>query len=96
VEQCVAREVREEVALEVRNLQYLGSQSWPFPHSLMLGFHAEYAGGDIVPQPGEIEDAQWFRFDDLPPLPSARSIARYLIELYVARRSGGADPVLPD
>jgi NAD+ diphosphatase len=96
VEQCVAREVREEVALEVDNLRYLGSQSWPFPHSLMLGFHAEYAGGSIVPQPGEIEDARWFRIDDLPPLPGTRSIARYLIDLYVARRSGGADPVLPD
>ncbi|MBD9484427.1 NAD(+) diphosphatase [Pseudomonas sp. PDM14] len=94
-EECVAREVREEVGVEVRNLQYLGSQSWPFPHSLMLGFHAEYAGGEIVPQPDEIEDAGWFHIEQLPPLPMGRSIARYLIDLYVARRLGLAEPVLP-
>lgn len=94
-EECVAREVREEVGVEVRNLQYLGSQSWPFPHSLMLGFHAEYAGGEIVPQPDEIEDAGWFHIEQLPPLPMGRSIARYLIDLYVARRLGLPEPVLP-
>ncbi|MFK0311055.1 NAD(+) diphosphatase [Pseudomonas sp. NPDC090233] len=94
-EDCLVREVREEVAVEVRNIQYVGSQCWPFPHSMMLGFHAEYAGGDIVMQPDEIEDAQWFNVHDLPPLPAGRSIARYLIDLYVARRLGLAEPVLP-
>jgi NAD+ diphosphatase len=95
VEQCVHREVREEVGIEVRNLQYLGSQGWPFPHSLMLGFHAEYASGAIVPQADEIEDAQWFNVQQLPPLPAARSIARYLIDVYVARRLGLPEPTLP-
>ena len=95
VEQCVIREVREEVGLEVRNLRYQASQSWPFPHSLMLGFHAEYASGEIVPQVEEIEDARWFRLDGLPPLPAPRAISRYLIDLYIARRSGRAEPVLP-
>jgi len=66
-EDCLVREVREEVAVEVRNIQYVGSQCWPFPHSMMLGFHAEYAGGEIVMQPDEIEDAQWFSVHDLPP-----------------------------
>ncbi|MWV12477.1 NAD(+) diphosphatase [Pseudomonas sp. R-28-1W-6] len=93
-EECVVREVREEVGIEVRNLQYLGSQGWPFPHSLMLGFHAEYAGGEIVPQADEIEDAQWFHIEQLPPLPMSRSIARYLIDLYVARRLGQPEPQL--
>lgn len=95
IEACVHREVREEVAVEVDNLRYIASQNWPFPHSLMLGFHADYLGGEIVPQPEEIEDARWFRLDALPPLPPQGSIARYLIELYRARRSGSPEPVLP-
>lgn len=94
-EECVVREVREEVGIEVGSLQYLGSQGWPFPHSLMLGFHAEYVGGEIVPQPDEIEDARWFPIDRLPPLPMPRSIARYLIDLYVARRLAHPEPQLP-
>ena len=94
-EDCVRREVMEEVQLEVKNIQYVGSQCWPFPHSMMLGFHAEYVGGEIVPQLDEIEDARWFDINDLPPLPAHRSIARYLIDLYLARRSGTAEPVLP-
>lgn len=95
VEQCVAREVREEVGVAIHAPQYIASQGWPFPHSLMLGFHAEYAGGDIVLQPEEIEDARWFAIDNLPALPARQSIARYLIELYLARRLGHPEPVLP-
>jgi NAD+ diphosphatase len=94
-EDCVRREVMEEVQVKVRNIQYIGSQCWPFPHSMMLGFHAEYDSGEIVPQADEIEDARWFRIDDLPPLPANRSIARYLIEVYLAQRSGAPEPVLP-
>jgi NAD+ diphosphatase len=94
-EDCVHREVMEEVQIKVKNVQYKGSQCWPFPHSMMLGFHAEYESGEIVPQADEIEDAQWFSIHDLPPLPASRSIARYLIELYLAQRSGRAEPVLP-
>ena len=96
VEQCVAREVFEEVGLEVDNLEYLGSQGWPFPHSLMLGFYARYRSGEIVMQADEIEDARWFALDDLPLLPPTNSISRYLIELYLARRSGLPEPVLPN
>ena len=61
----------------------------------MLGFHAEYASGEIVMQEDEIEDARWFRVDELPPLPASRSIARHLIDLYVARRLGLPEPTLP-
>jgi NAD+ diphosphatase len=95
IEQCVEREVREEVSLEIENIRYIASQNWPFPHSLMLGFHAQYKSGEIVPEPGEIEDAQWFSIYALPPLPAQHSIARYLIDLYVAQRLGHAEPVLP-
>lgn len=95
VEDCVRREVMEEVQVKVRHIKYMGSQCWPFPHSMMLGFHAEYESGKIVPQADEIEDARWFRLDDLPPLPANRSIARYLIEAYLAQRSGAPEPVLP-
>lgn len=93
-EECVVREVYEEVQVQIRDICYVGSQCWPFPHSMMLGFHAEYASGDIVPQPGEIEDARWFSIHDLPPLPAPRSIARHLIDLYVARRLGLPEPQL--
>jgi NAD+ diphosphatase len=96
VEECVAREVFEEVGLKVDSLEYLGSQGWPFPHSLMLGFHAQYSSGEIVMQADEIEDARWFALDDLPLLPPPSSISRYLIELYLARRSGLPEPVLPN
>ncbi|MGK9063915.1 NAD(+) diphosphatase [Stutzerimonas chloritidismutans] len=95
VEQCVRREVHEEVGVSIHDPRYICSQGWPFPHSLMLGFHAEYASGDIVMQPEEIEDAGWFSIHDLPALPASKSIARYLIELYVAQRLGGAEPMLP-
>jgi len=95
VEHCVQREVREEVSVEVENIRYIASQNWPYPYSLMLGYHAEYKSGDIVPQPDEIEDAQWFSIHDLPRLPARNSIARYLIDLYVAQRLGHAEPVLP-
>jgi len=89
VEQCVAREVREGGGVEVCNIRYQGSQNWPFPHSLMLGFHADYAGGEIVMQEEEIEDARWFSIHALPPLPASRSIARYLIDSYMASRLAG-------
>lgn len=85
-EQTVAREVREEVGIEVENIRYAKSQSWPFPSQLMLGFYADYKSGDIVPEPEEIEVAGWFRFDQMPPVPSANiSVAGALIQDYVSR-----------
>lgn len=84
VENCVHREVFEETGIRVRNLRWFASQPWPFPQSLMLAFHADYAGGEITPQPGEIEDARWFSLNALPELPAPVSIASRLIEAGIA------------
>lgn len=86
LEGAVAREIREEVGVEVEDIRYFGSQPWPFPHSLMIGFHARWAGGDIKIDPVEIADAQFFRKDELPLIPPPISIARALIDDAVARR----------
>jgi NAD+ diphosphatase len=75
----VHREVAEEVGLQIQGLRYYGSQSWPFPNSLMVAYTAEYVSGEIVPQPGEIEDAQWFAIDALPNIPPRFSISGHLI-----------------
>jgi len=90
LEQCVEREVNEEVGVRVRNLRYFGSQPWPFPHSLMIAFHAEFESGDIRVDRVEIEDAQWFDIARLPKLPARVSVARRLIESALAEmRAGG-------
>ncbi len=83
LEETIAREVREEVGIEVTAARYFGSQPWPFPHSLMVGFFAEWAGGEIRPDGTEILDAQWFRAESLPPVPPRLSIARLLIDAWV-------------
>jgi len=80
LEEAVAREVAEETGIKVDNIRYIGSQCWPFPSQLMTGFVAEYAGGELVVQRSELEDARWFPVDDLPNLPPKRSIARYLLD----------------
>lgn len=94
-EECVHREVAEEVGLQVDQLRYLGSQNWPFPNSLMLGFHARYAGGEIVPQEGEIEEADWWSPDNLPGLPPPGSISRWLIDCHLASLQGMPHPPIP-
>lgn len=86
LEETVVREIREEVGVEVANVRYFGSQPWPFPNSLMIGFVADYAAGDLRLQEGEIEDAGWFTVDTLPGLPSQYSIARRLIEEFIRKR----------
>jgi NAD+ diphosphatase len=91
LEECIHREVAEEVGLTVRNLRYYGSQSWPFPHSLMIAYTAEWAGGHIVKQADEIEDAQWFALDALPKVPPRFSIAGHLIRDTVMAM-GGPEP----
>lgn len=84
LEQTIAREVREEVGVEVKDVRYFGSQAWPFPHSLMVGFFAEWAGGELRADGVEIVDARWCRAGDLPPIPPPLSIARALIDAWIA------------
>jgi NAD+ diphosphatase len=80
LEQCLAREVAEEVGVRIGAARYFASQPWPFPHSLMIAFVCEWQSGEITPQAGEIEDAKWFELLQLPKLPSKISIARRLID----------------
>jgi NAD+ diphosphatase len=86
LEEAVIREVKEEVGVDVTDIRYFGSQPWPFPHSLMIGFTATYAGGEISLDDLEIEDAGWFTADNLPSIPSKISIARKLIDWFIAKQ----------
>ena len=88
LEQCVAREVGEEVGVQISNIRYFASQSWPFPHSLMIAFVCEWTSGELRPQPEEIEAANWFDVLQLPKLPSKISIARRLIDAVAAEIRG--------
>jgi len=88
LEDCVRREVKEEAGVELKNICYFGSQPWPFPNSLMVGFTAEYAGGEITMDEKEIVDARWFGADHLPMIPDKISIARKLIDWFVDRQQG--------
>lgn len=84
LEECVRREVREETSLEVDNIQYVGSQPWPYPNSLMVGFTADYASGEIRFADGELTCGGFFSVDNLPPLPPYPSIARSMVDAWVA------------
>jgi NAD+ diphosphatase len=86
LEEAVHREVKEEVGIRVSNISYVGSEPWPFPHSLMLGFIADYAGGAITIDNKEIIAADWFDREHLPTLPSPMSISRALIEYWIRDR----------
>ncbi|PWT72128.1 MAG: NAD(+) diphosphatase [Proteobacteria bacterium] len=89
LEQCLLREVKEEVGVEVGNLRYFSSQPWPFPHSLMIAFNCDYVSGEITPDPSEIEAAGWFSLDNLPVLPNRISIARRLIDATITSIRAG-------
>jgi NAD+ diphosphatase len=88
LEEAVVREVREEVGISVKDIKYFGSQPWPFPHSLMVGFTATYGCGEITIDDTEIEDAGWFTADKLPRIPGKISIARKLIDWFVEKQRG--------
>jgi NAD+ diphosphatase len=87
LEECVAREVNEEVGIALKNIRYFGSQPWPFPNSLMVGFIADYAGGRIKVDKSEIVKAAWFSAQNLPPIPPKISIARHLIDWFAKNHS---------
>jgi NAD+ diphosphatase len=83
LEECILREAREEVGVKVTNIRYVGSQSWPFPSQQMIGFLADYAGGDLKPDGREVTEARWFTAGTLPLYPgSIRSIARWILDTY--------------
>ena len=86
LEETVAREIFEEVGVRVGELRYFGSQPWPFPHSLMVGFRARWLSGEIRIDAKEIADAQWFRPDAMPKIPPPLSIARRLIDSFLGEQ----------
>jgi len=88
LEETLAREVKEEAGVGVTNIRYFGSQPWPFPNSLMIGFTADWAEGEIRVDPNELSDAKWFSAHDLPPIPPPLSIARQLIDAWVREIRG--------
>ncbi len=93
LEEAVQREVREETGIEVRDIAYFGSQPWPFPSQLMVGFRARYASGAITVQEDEIVDARWFRAEELDSVTASRgrfSIAGWLIDGWIAEQRANA------
>ena len=87
LEECVQRELMEEVGILLKNIRYFGSQPWPFPNSLMVAFTAEYADGEIKVDKSELVDAGWYTTQNMPLLPSSISIARQLITWFVKNHS---------
>lgn len=83
LEECVAREVQEEVGLKIKNIKYFGSQQWPYPCGVMIGFTADWESGEIMLQEEELSHAGWFNKNNMPPIPDKMSIARQLIDDYI-------------
>ena len=82
LEETVIREIKEEINIDVINIGYAGSQPWPFPNSLMIGFKVRYSSGTLKPDGVEIEDAAWFTKENLPDLPAEGSLSRFLINCW--------------
>lgn len=92
-EDTVRREIEEEVQIKVKNIRYFGSEPWPFENSFMIAFIAEYDSGDIIISPNEIEDARWFKWEELPLLPYKSSLSRQLIDAYIKEKIGAKNIV---
>ena len=93
LEDAIRREVREEASIEVKDIRYFGSQTWPFPSNIMIGFRAEYASGELTPDGEEVVESGWFDRERLPEIPRHGSIARAMLDAWVAesRKEGSAD-----
>jgi len=91
LEEAVRREVREEVGIELDRVEYFGSQPWPFPHGIMIGFRAYHLRGEITIDDGELAEAAWYGLEDLPNVPGKLSIARQLIDDWATRRGAVID-----
>ena len=89
LEDTVRREIREEVGIEVKDIRYFGSQPWPYPDSLMIGFTASWASGELRVDNDEITDARWFSIEELPFIPDKISIARSLIDAFIKKMGDG-------
>ncbi|MGL5633271.1 MAG: NAD(+) diphosphatase [Azovibrio sp.] len=88
-EACLRREIREEAGIEIGNIRWFGSQAWPYPHTLMMGFIADYVSGELVAQEDEIEDIGWFEKEALPQLPHPSSIAFQMIDFVCREEKNG-------
>lgn len=95
LEHALKREVLEETGIAVDNIRYFGSEPWPFPDSLMAGFTADYAGGELVVDAGEIESAFWFDRQNLPRIPEKLSISRALIDWWIGKGAGDPSGLIP-
>ena len=92
LEECVSRELNEEVGITVSNITYFASQPWPFPHSLMVGFTAEWESGEIAADGVEILEAGWFSIKNMPKIPEKPSVARRLIDWFIEKNSPASHP----
>lgn len=88
LEQCLAREVMEETGMKVKNVKYFGSQPWPYPSVLMVGFTAEYESGEVKLQKDELDSGRFYHIDNLPELPKKLSLGRKLIDAWIAKKRG--------
>ena len=86
-EECVAREVWEETHIRIKDIRYYGSQPWPYPCGLMVGFTAQYESGTLLLQKEELGGGGWFTLNNLPELPAQGSIAREMIDDWISEQN---------